>query len=209
MTTLGKQVFRCPDCEISFIGTTVMSYGHAGRDSDFYPKFWGVNPLPFFVKVCPSCSYADYDSRFKLDELPESKDLPSEPELQCWRKYELVAEQMQKRKEAPLSIARTYHEASWCCRTERNADPKMEQVFLSKARDLFEKTITEKSVPEAEIPVITYLVGELYRRTGDNKTALEWFTKASELVKGSDKYGWLIRLAENQSEKARRPASKD
>lgn len=209
MTTLGEQVFICPSCRISFIGTIVNSYGHAGRDSDFYPKFWGVNPLPFFVKVCPSCSYADYDSGFKSGEQDESKDFPSEPELQCWRKYELVAEQMQKRKETPLSIARTYHEASWCCRTAKSADSKMEQVFLSKARELFEKAITEKSVPEGEIPVITYLVGELYRRTGDNTTALEWFTKASKLVKGSDKYGWLIRLAETQSEKARNPSNKE
>lgn len=209
MTTLGKQVFKCPNCGTLFTATTVMSYGHASRDSDFYPKFWGANPLPFFVKVCPSCSYADYDSGFKSGEPHESKEIHSEPELQCWRKYELVAEHQQKRKAALLSIARTYHEASWCCRTVNRTISKLEQVFLSKARDLFEKALIEEAVPEAERPVITYLVGELYRRTGDNANALEWFTKVSALVKGSDKYGWLLRLAENQATKAKHPTSKE
>ncbi len=209
MTTLGKQVFECPNCGTLFIATTVMSFGHAGRDSDFYPKFWGANPLPFFVKVCPSCSHADYDSGFKIGGWDESKELPSEPKLSCWRKYELVAEQQQKRKEALLSIARTYQQASWCCRTVDGTVAKMEQVFLRKALDFFEKALVGNLVSDEELPAITYLVGELYRRTGDNTSALEWFVKVSPLVEGSDKYGWLLRLVENQSAMTKNPTMEE
>jgi uncharacterized protein (DUF2225 family) len=209
MTTLGKQVFECPNCRTLFTATTVMSFGHASRDTDFYPKFWGTNPLPFFVKVCPSCSYADYDSGFKSGGQHESKDLPTEQKLRCYRKYELVAELQEKRKESFLSIARTYQQAGWCCRVVDGTISKMEQVFLIKALDLFKKALKEKEVPEAEMPVITYLVGELYRRTDDNAIALDWFAKVPVLVKGSDKFGWLLRLAENQAAKARHPTSEE
>ncbi|MHA1712445.1 MAG: DUF2225 domain-containing protein [Candidatus Ranarchaeia archaeon] len=57
MTTLFQENVRCPRCSVIFEATVLGSFGHTSRTTDFMPRFWGLNPLPFFVHVCPKREY--------------------------------------------------------------------------------------------------------------------------------------------------------
>ncbi len=53
-------------------------------------------------------------------------------------------------------------------------------------------------VPQDERAVITYLVGELWRRIGDVKLAGDWFERVAVEVIDPDTQQWVILVAEEQ-----------
>ncbi len=199
MTTWYDVFLVCPKCEKAFKGTSIGSCGYAGKDSDFYPQYWGANPLPHFVKVCPSCNYADLPNKFKQGT--PGQDAPREKNLPCWRRYELVAETHRQQGASTFSLAQTLHRAAWGARAV-DGDKAKEQEFLQQACELFEQALREDGVPTEPDdlrPIITYLVGELYRRTGDRETALKRFAKVPPMLKGVEKLDWLQKLVESQT----------
>jgi uncharacterized protein (DUF2225 family) len=199
MTTWYDVVLVCPKCDTTFKGTSIGSCGYAGKDSDFYPQYWGANPLPHFVKVCPSCNHGDHPSKFKPGT--PGPEVPREEALPCWRRYELVAETHRQEGVPPFSLAQTLHRAAWGARAV-DGDKAKELEFLQQARELFEQALGEDGVPTEPDdlrPIITYLVGELYRRTGDKAAAVKWFAKVPSMLNGDEKLEWLSKLVESQT----------
>ena len=199
LTTWFTVVLVCPKCDTTFTGTEIGSCGYAGKDTDFYPQYWGANPLPHFVKVCPSCNYADHPSKFKRGT--PGQDVPQEESLPCWRRYELVATTHRQQGTPTFSLAQTLHRAAWGARAV-DGDKAKEQEFLSQARELFEQALSEDGVPKEPDdlrPIITYLVGELYRRTGDAGAALTWFAKVPPMLDGDEELDWLTKMVESQT----------
>ena len=207
LTILVDSVYVCPECGRRFTATAVMSCGYDEKDTDFCPRFWGFNPLPFFVKICPHCGYAGRNKLFQEAEAEvqdegKGESLPREPEMPAWRKYELLAEQQERRGAIPFQLGEIYHRAAWCCRTVRR-NRQLEQKFLRRACSLFEEALRAKEgVPEKIRPAITYLVGELHRHTGDPKSALSWFGKVPSLVGDDEELKWLLELTEKQKKVA-------
>ncbi len=192
-------VVVCPKCDTTFKGTVIGSCGYAGKDTDFYPRYWGANPLPHFVKVCPSCNYADHPSKFKQGT--PRQDVPREEKLPCWRRYELVAETQRQDGASTFTLAQTLHRAAWGARAV-DRDKTKELEFLHQARELFQQALSEDGVPTEPDdlrPIITYLVGELYRRTGEESIALEWFAKVLPMLDGGEELEWLTKLVESQT----------
>lgn len=209
MTTWSDTVVVCPKCDTTFKGTVIGSCGYAGKDTDFYPRYWGANPLPHFVKVCPSCNYADLPSKFKHGT--PGQDVPKEEGLPCWRRYELVAETHRQQGASAFSLAQTLHRAAWGARAV-DGDRSKEMEFLGQARELFQQALSEDGVPKEPDdlrPIITYLVGELYLRTGDEKAALEWFVKVTPMLDGDEKLEWLTKLIKSQTALAQKPQTEN
>lgn len=205
MTTWSTIVIVCPKCDTTFKGTTIGSCGYAGKDTDFYPRYWGANPLPHFVKVCPSCNYADHPSKFKQGT--PGQGVPEEADLPCWRRYELVVETHREQGASAFSLAQTLHKAAWGARTI-DGDRSKEKEFLRQARELFQKALSEDGVPQEPDdlrPIITYLVGELYRRTEEVETALKWFSKVPAMLGSDEKLDWLSKLVKSQTALAQKP----
>ena len=73
-------------------------------------------------------------------------------------------------------------------------------IYVSnrKAIEHFEKALRATEVPEDSVAVITYLVGELYRRIGEESYAHLWFDRVPEVAGQNPKAQWVIDLALQQ-----------
>lgn len=64
---------------------------------------------------------------------------------------------------------------------------------------MFERALARyDGVVTDERAVLTYLVGELWRRIGDLNQASTWFDKVQNEVEDSDAQHWIIDAAEQQ-----------
>jgi hypothetical protein len=63
---------------------------------------------------------------------------------------------------------------------------------FADALDLFD------GVPAPERAVITYLIGELWRRIGDHEKADDWFDRVADEVTEPVAQSWVLEVAEQQ-----------
>jgi hypothetical protein len=64
---------------------------------------------------------------------------------------------------------------------------------------MFEESLQAyDAVPRDERAILTYLVGELWRRIGDTKTATGWFDLVESEVTDPQSQQWVIDAAEQQ-----------
>ena len=55
-------------------------------------------------------------------------------------------------------------------------------------------------MPSDERAVLTYLVGELWRRVGDEKLANSWFARVPEEITDVNTQSWVLEMAAQQSD---------
>ena len=64
------------------------------------------------------------------------------------------------------------------------------------------RALQEDALVGRELSVTTYLVGELNRRLGNHREALNWYVNAGRTTEGDPRVAWLDRLID-QAEQAR------
>ncbi|MFQ6087790.1 MAG: DUF2225 domain-containing protein [Candidatus Methanofastidiosia archaeon] len=170
---------ECPRCGFVFLATGLSSYGFSSRDTDGRPNFWGLNPLPFFVKVCPHCEYAAFTSDFILKpSLTEER----EKEMEVYLKYELAGTHYEKIG-LKLEAARAYHHAAWVLVDQ--GELQEAKSFYLKAANLY----LEYFLKSDEIYNL-YLSGECFRRAGETLKARKVFeeilSERKDLLKASE-----------------------
>jgi hypothetical protein len=78
-------------------------------------------------------------------------------------------------------------------------DTEAERFFRRKAAWRFADALADfGAVPPEERAVITYLIGELWRRIGDDAQAARWFEQVAEEVTEPAAQGWVVDVAEQQ-----------
>ncbi len=208
-TQFKKGSFSCPACSKEFECLVVKSVTHQGQDSDFFPHYLGENPLPFFLVQCPKCSYCGYPEDYlpsvaaerKLEESlikgivnqPLAKKLPPDA-----LKFYVAGKIYEASRRNPYHIGNLFLRGSWCCRLKENRKAEIE---LQQLAVKFLRTSVEKSTilnPD-NLPIVTYLVGELYRRLEDKKLAREWFGSVEEVLIDSEQQ-WVLDLTQKQAE---------
>jgi uncharacterized protein len=213
MTTLQQIELRCPVCATMFRSQAVVatnSFG--GKRTDFHERAAGTQPLPYLVHMCGRCGFAGGERDFSdgadvgalLKERVWSQLAPpgggSRTSVSGSEKYEAAAKVAEWAAMDVRHIADLYLRAAWCCVDE--GDTEAERYFRRKAARMFEVTLaTYDGVPREERAVLTYLVGELWRRVGDQRLAREWFDR----VAGEDARGqqWVLDAARQQRESPR------
>lgn len=209
VTSFKLSGFTCPACGAIFEARTVVSITHQGQDSDFLPHYLGENPLPFFLVQCPECSYSGYPEDYTADHpedrkvttafikkilsLPISRKMPEEA-----LKFFLAGKIYEETRRNPYHIGNLYLRGSWCCRLQENRKAEIE---LQQLAVRFLKVAVEKSTisnPD-NLPVVTYLIGELYRRLEDRKSAREWFGAVEEVIIDPEQQ-WILELTQKQAE---------
>jgi hypothetical protein len=91
-------------------------------------------------------------------------------------KYEAAAKVAEWQGLEPRHVADLLLRAAWCCVDE--GDVEAERFFRRKAAWAFERSLDAfDGVAREERAVLTYLVGELWRRVGDPRLAREWFDR--------------------------------
>jgi hypothetical protein len=112
-------------------------------------------------------------------------------------KYEAAAKVAEWQSMEHRHIADLLLRAAWCCVDE--ADTEAERYFRRHAAWMFERALESyDGVARDERAVLTYLVGELWRRVGDLQAAKAWFNKVAEEVVDLQSQEWILDAARQQ-----------
>ncbi|TCK98821.1 hypothetical protein EDC19_1261 [Natranaerovirga hydrolytica] len=225
--------YTCPVCENGFKSKVVKTGKArlVGTDTDLRPKYNYVDSIKYDVVVCPRCGYAAMNRFFdniistqkkwirenisvNFKGLKENDDIYDYEE--ALKRYKLALINAVVKKSKLSEKAYTCLKITWLLRGQQEAirkkdDPyikvlqKQELEFAQKAYQGFHQGFTKESFPICGMDemTLTYLIGELARRTGDNEESLKWLSKvivstsASERLKDRARHVRdLIKIAE-------------
>jgi len=227
MTTLQRIELGCPVCDARFISQSVVATNaFGGKRTDFHERAAGTQPLPYLVHMCSRCGYAGAERDFTEEAEPSpvvKEHVWNElaPILACAgkgtggsstlfdivqvagsAKYEAAAKVAEWQSMEPRYIADFYLRAAWCCVDE--GDIEAERFFRRKAAWMFERALASyDGVPAEERGVLTYLVGELWRRIGNAAAAANWFHRVPDELVDPVAQQWVIDAARQQLESPR------
>jgi uncharacterized protein (DUF2225 family) len=123
-------------------------------------------------------------------------------ELAGSEKLELAAKVALWCEATPVVLGDLYLHAAWCCVDE--GDIEAERYFRRHAASSFESALAEYDLIEpVDRALITYLVGELWRRIGDERQAHEWFDRVADEVTDYAEQQWLVDVAKRQKDDPR------
>ena len=208
MTTLQQIELTCPVCESRFRSQAVVSTNSfGGKRTDFHERAAGTQPLPYLVHMCNRCGYtgAERDFTEEAEVSPVLREHVWNELAPCMtatsvtgsEKYEAAAKVAEWQGMEPRHIADLLLRASWCCVDE--GDIEAERFFRRKAAWMFERALESyDGVTREERAVLTYLVGELWRRVGDARLATAWFNRVETEVSDPATQQWVIDAARQQ-----------
>jgi len=213
MTTLHVIELQCPICDTQFQSQAVLttnSFG--GKRTDFHERAAGPQPLPFLVHMCGRCGFAGMETDFGdgaqveqplrqriWEELAPA--VPAEA-VTGSEKYEAAAKVAEWQGAELRHVGNLLLRAAWCCVDEH--DIEAERYFRRKAARVLEEALgSYDGVPRAERAVLTYLVGELWRRVGDDLAARAWFDRVPDEVSDPERQQWVVDAARQQRDHPR------
>jgi hypothetical protein len=211
MTTLRQIQLCCPVCETDFRSQAVVSTNSfGGKRTDFHERAAGTQPLPYLVHTCNRCGFTGAERDFAeeaevtpvLREHVWSELAPVVGSTSGWEragseKYEAAAKVAEWQGLEPRHVADLLLRAAWCCVDE--GDIEAERFFRRKAAWAFEEALNAwDGVAREERAVLTYLVGELWRRVGDVKGAHDWFNRVPGEIVDQSTQQWVLDAARQQ-----------
>jgi uncharacterized protein len=112
-------------------------------------------------------------------------------------KYEFAAKVATWQGAEPRRVADLLLRAAWCCVDE--GDTEAERYFRRQAAWAFERALASyDGVERDERAVLTYLVGELWRRVGDLTKAHDWFERVPGELTNPAAQQWVVDAARQQ-----------
>lgn len=208
MTTLRTIELSCPVCGDEFTSQTIVSTDTLGGEcTDFHARAAGMQPLAYLVHLCERCGYAGTEEQFSDEALVTptivarvwnelAPRLGATPPTGS-EKYEFAAKVASWQGQGPLRVGELYLRAAWCCIDE--CDVEAERYFRRHAAWTFERALQSyDDVDRDERAVATYLVGELWRRIGDEKQAKRWFDKVPAEITLPTRQRWVLDAARQQ-----------
>src|ERR687893_995495 len=208
----------CPVCGHVFRAT----YATVGREADLCPKIPGrpsdgARLIRSAVTMCPACSFAAGEAFDELDltfdeRLGIEERLREDGLLKVFRKgqprwlgFHAAEVCGKERRLRSRELGDLCLRASWVCRKEK--ERPFESTFQLRAMRHFMRSLQENDLVGRELSVTTYLVGELNRRLGNHREALNWYVNAGRTIEGDPRTAWLDRLIDRQSKLAREQAA--
>ncbi len=186
----------CPICNGSFslLKIRKSALRVVKTDDDFCNYYSHVNPIYYYVSICPHCYYAAPEIIFDKISYLEKKRL--KPALQAFkssidfwgeRSFEVAIVSLklgiyccEVRRTPKSIIAGLCIRLAWLYRM--NEAQEQEHYFLGQALCFYEEAFSSESFPIGGLSRagVMYLIGELYRRMGELSIALMWISRAVE-----------------------------
>jgi uncharacterized protein (DUF2225 family) len=211
MTVLESIQLTCPICDAGVASKQVVSTNTlGGKRTDFHERAAGTQPLPYRVHMCPRCGYAGTAEEFtSADVGPMVREHVWDelapvvtPVRSGSLKYEAAAKIATWQSAEPRHVAQLLLSAAWCCVDED--DVEAERYFRRLAAWKFEEALgSYDGVARDERAVITYLIGELWRRVGDLKLARAWFNRVEGEMIDDVRQRWVLNTARQQCDDPR------
>ena len=205
---LYDQKIKCPLCGTDYSTKKVLSrLAKVKRvDGDFRAHYSGLNPSYYAVNVCQECGFAFMEkTKPKISSIQRSRYI--EDVISRWRPRRLT--QGRSVQEAIISFklaifcaqyieepARTVGglclQLAWLYRELE--DEEQEMRFLQDALEFYRHAYETDATIELD-GRLTYLLGELYRRVGDERNAIFFF---NQLIHDKNAQAKYIKLAREQ-----------
>jgi uncharacterized protein (DUF2225 family) len=219
---LRRAYARCPICDHVFRSRRVETYVTVGREADLCPKFPGrasdaSKLISGTVTMCPACSFSagedfeeldltfdervDIEDRLKEDGLLKVFRASAPP----WLPFHAAEVCGKERGLRARELGDLCLRASWVCRKERQSP--FESTFQLRAVRHFIRSLEEDDLDGRGLSRTIYLIGELNRRLGNHREALNWYVNAGRTAGDDPRSAWLGRLIDRQSKLAREQAA--
>lgn len=189
--------YICPICKTNFKSLAIRT-SHTyveKKESDLHIVYRGPSPLHYSIIVCPCCGYAASANSFAdelalrvteqlalaLSQLKSDEDLSyltgerdSEAAL---KSFQLAVRSAQLKKVPKGDLAGLLLAAAWIAREIGNQE--MERSYMQEALKYYIEAYNNGSGSIGNMDDIQagYLIGELFRRTGNYNEAINWFGK--------------------------------
>ena len=180
---------RCSTCGIKFNSRQLHMITDTGiRNSELRQDFEGLAEQfePYVIITCPSCGKADWFLNFDAtDEVAVLNQPTTTPHLQ----YRAAALGAEKSGGEFYNIGLFYLHAAWCADDAR-AYPQARE-YRKFAADAFAKSLLDVSCSMDNRPATEYLIGELYRKSGDFERCKDYFNQIIGRLPA--KYAYMAR----------------
>ena len=197
MDVIWLKEMTCPVCGGKFQSENVRQNKlmQVQVDEDFHTHFEPLSPLYYAVVVCPDCCYSERRQNFeeikgKLLAAVKGgggalKQLSSGFNFRLIRTFELALKSfelgaltVQLKGETSDVIGGMFLRAAW---TSREAgDEKLESLYLRKTLEYYEKAYSNEATEFGQLGTcgFQYMLGEIYRRLGNDEKAMELYMRA-------------------------------
>lgn len=187
---------KCPNCGIKFNSKQLLEVVDTGlRNSELRQHVGDVKPQyeQYLIATCPSCGKSLWGSEFLATSEICVLNQPNKPPHLQYRNAAIWAERDGGNF---FSVAMYYLYAAWCA-DDVNAIPQSRE-YRRLALDAFRKSLIDVSCPAESRSDVEYLIGELFRRTGDFSRCREYYQQviARLPAKYSTMARRLMKLAE-------------
>lgn len=208
---------NCPVCENSFKTPSVKVNVPrvSSRDSDFFIRYSVENPYFYEVWVCPSCGYSAFKTDFnKIREFQikvvkekitpkwvyREYDIPFNEKISIER-YKLALVNSLVTESKSSTKAMICLKIAWMYRLLM--DEVNEKNYIKQSLVAFNDTFINEKLPVYGLDrfSIMYLMGELYRRIGEDSLALRWFSEVITSIGAPQK---VKEMARDGKDKIRR-----
>ncbi|RXJ00350.1 DUF2225 domain-containing protein [Anaerobacillus alkaliphilus] len=217
---LYDKTTKCLLCDHKFHTKKVRSRFSLARsmETDFFTEYIhdtngkNINPLLYYVNVCPSCGYS-YSDEANTYFLSGTKEAIMEKITTHWKGQDYFCDVRNKKvaidsyklailagsikKERPIVMAGLHMRLSWIYRTLEMTEE--ETRFKGYALEQYEKSYFQGDFQNSSMSAIrlSYLIGELHRQFGNFQKASQFFSKIIH-IKQPMKDRLFIELARDQ-----------
>lgn len=191
-----EREYTCPVCKITFKSLSIRSSATyvETKEADLHIIYKGVSPLHYSIIVCPTCEYAASNTSFiqnlervKAEQLAvalaqlksdEHFDFVGERDLETTLKtFQLAIRTAQLKMVSSAELSGLILAAGWIAREMGNIN--LEKVYINEALKHYLDAYHNDSgaIGNLDDITVTYLIGELHRRSGNYSDAINWFNK--------------------------------
>ncbi|WP_246945713.1 DUF2225 domain-containing protein [Bacillus pinisoli] len=195
MDILFDKTVTCAACTNTYTTKKVRSrFVRALRsDSDFCSYYADEenSPLLYYVSVCPECGFStsdEFSSKFPPQTLHTIKTSISanwtykdygnkRTVKEAIEAYKLASYSATLKKEKAIVLAGVYMRLAWILRKEK--DHEQEMRFMNLAVNAYTQSYINEDFQSTDMSEIKllYLIGDLYRRLGEEKQAAVYLSK--------------------------------
>lgn len=216
----------CPVCSHEFKMTNVLSRRARvlKRDSDFCPHYKDLNPIYYSVVVCPNCGYTSFNGesdelelnqkelyrlkgqpRWTYNDLNKSRSISEA--IKAYKllllTYNIINPKYSKIAKACLRLAWLYRYID----DQKNENKYLDLMIKYNETAFSSENLTDTPRKELEI---MYILGETYRKKGNYKKAVYWFSKvgshekvnSNRVIKLKNREQWSLASEMYRKEKA-------